>query len=127
MSMPCGFSDHALVPVVILPAQFQLSSMQSRAISPARGLALAVLEQAVTDVNDQRFARTRRGQRVYWETYQWITADDREWPYSFVNLCAAIGLEVDLVRRCMLNPMTSSVPPAAESQPDPKPALGKVA
>jgi hypothetical protein len=67
--MSFGFSDHALVPVAILPVQFQLSSMQSRAISPARGLALAVLEQAVTDVNDQRFARTRFGQRVYWETY----------------------------------------------------------
>lgn len=125
--MSFGCSDHALVPVAILPVQFQLSSTQSRTISPARALALAVLEQAVTDANDQRFARTRCGQRAYWETYQWIIADDREWPYSFVNLCAAIGLDVDLVRRCILDTTTSSAPPAAESQADPKPASGKAA
>ena len=81
-SMWFGFSDGPLVPDAMLPFQFQLIS---RAISPARALALAVLEQAVTDVSDQRFARTRRGQRINWETHQWINADGREWPYSFTK------------------------------------------
>jgi hypothetical protein len=114
--MSLGFSDHGLVPVAVLPVQFQLTSTQSRAIAPERALALAVLEQAVNDVGGQRFSRTRRGQRVYWETYQWITADDRDWPYSFVNLCAALGLDIDSVRRRILDPTTSAGPPAAESQ-----------
>jgi hypothetical protein len=125
--MSFGFSDDVLVPVAILPVQFQLISTRSRAISPARALALAVVEQAVTDLSDQRFARTRRGQRVYWETYRWITAEDREWPYSFVNLCAALGLDVDAARRAILDRTISSGPPDADWQRDPKPALGKAA
>jgi hypothetical protein len=122
--MSFGFSDGVLVPVAMLPSQFRLGS---RAISPARALALAVLEQAVTDVRDQRFARTRCGQRVYWDTYQWVTADDREWPYSFTNLCAALGLDVDSVRRCILDPAASCGPPAAEAQPDRQSGVGQAA
>ena len=118
-----GFAG-GLVPVAILPLQFQLSS---RAIPPARGLALAVLEQAVHDVRDQRFARTRSAQRIYWETYQWITADDREWPYSFANLCGALGLDVDAVRHCILDPTPSSGPPAAEAPLDRQSAVGQAA
>jgi len=121
--MSFGFSDGALAPVELLPWQFQVIS---RAILPARALALAVLEQAVADVKDQRFARTRRGQRLYWEAHQWITTSDREWPYSFANLCAVLGLDVDSVRRCVLDSTASSGPPAAESQHQ-RPAVGKAA
>ena len=64
---------------------------------------------------------------MYWETYQWITTDDREWPYSFVNLCAALGLDVDSVRRCILDPAWSSGPPVAEPQADGHQALGNAA
>jgi len=35
--------------------------------------------------------------------------------------------DLDLVRCCILDPTTSAGPPAAESQPDPKPALGQAA
>ena len=122
--MSFGLSDGALLPDAILPVQFQRSP---RAISPARALALAVLEQAVTDVRDHRFARTRCGQRVYWEAHQWLTADDREWPYSFANLCAVLGLDVDSVRRCVLDPTASSGPPAAASKPNRQPTVGRAA
>ena len=113
--MSFGLSDRVLNPVVVLPVQFQLIWAHSRSSSPAHLLALAVLEQALADLRDQRFAQTRRGQRLYWEAYQWITADDREWPYSFANLCAAVGLDIDAVRRCILDPTVSSLTPAVES------------
>ena len=117
-----GAPGDGLLSDAILPAQLQWSGV----ISPARALALAVLGQAVADTRDQRFARRRGGQRAYWEAYQWITADDRDWPYSFVNLCAALGFDIDSVRRHVLDAQTSAGLPT-DSQTGRRPLLGKAA
>ena len=98
-----GVSDEILVPMAIPPVQFHDIWSHSRAISPERELALAVMEQALNDLATHRFATRRRAQRLYWEAYDWISADDREWPFSFVNLCSVLGLEVDVTRHRLLD------------------------
>ena len=32
------------------------------------------------------------------DAYDWITADDFPWPYSFVNICQSLNLAADVVR-----------------------------
>ena len=32
------------------------------------------------------------------EICDWVMADDPEWPFSFVNACAAVGIDVALLR-----------------------------
>ncbi len=33
------------------------------------------------------------------EIRDWVSADDPEWPFSFVNACAAVGIDVVRLRR----------------------------
>ncbi len=100
-----GVSDDILVPDAALPTQFDDIWHKTRAVSPERALALAVLWEAVLDVGKYRFASRRRQQRLYWEAYEWVTSDSRSWPFSFVNLCEAIGLAVEPVRKQLLGEM----------------------
>ena len=52
-----GVSDDILVPEAALPAQFADIWHKSRAITPERALALAVIWEAVLDLDKYRFAR----------------------------------------------------------------------
>lgn len=100
-----GVSDDALVPEAALPSQFADIWYRSRAISPERALALAVLWEAVFDLQKFQFAPRRRQQRLYWEAYEWVVSNQRGWPYSFVNLCELLGFTPDAVRKQLLGPM----------------------
>jgi hypothetical protein len=82
-----GVGDDMLAPLAIPPVQFH-DIARSKAVSPECGLALAVIAQAINDLITHRCAHRRRQQRAYWEAYEWMVADDHEWPFSFVNLCA---------------------------------------
>src|SRR5262245_50004823 len=72
-----GVSDDILTPETALPSQFADIWHKSRAITPERALALAVVWEAVLDLEKYRYAKRRRQQRFYWEAYQWITENDR--------------------------------------------------
>jgi hypothetical protein len=109
-----GVSDEALVPDAALPTQFADIWYRSRAISPERALALAVLQEAVVDLEKYRFAKRRRQQRLFWEAYQWVASNDRHWPFSYVNLCELIGMEPESARRQLLGEMA---PPRSEEFP----------
>jgi hypothetical protein len=100
-----GVSDDILIPEAALPTQFGDIWHKTRAITPERALALAVVWEAVLDLGKYRFAKRRRQQRLYWEAYEWVTADDRVWPFSFVNLCDILGLTPDPVRKQLLGEM----------------------
>jgi len=91
-------------PEPALPSQFDDIWRHSRAITPERELALAVLTQAVLDLHKFRFARRRRPQRFYMEAYLWVASDEREWPFSFLNLCDGLGLDADGLRERLLAP-----------------------
>lgn len=97
-----GVSDDVLAPEAALPTQFADIWHRSRAISPERALALAVLWEAVFDLQKFRYAQRRRQQRLYWEAYEWVASEERSWPYSFVNLCEHLDLSPESVREQLL-------------------------
>jgi hypothetical protein len=121
-----GVSDDILVPEAALPAQFDDIWHKSRAITPERALALAVLWEAVLDLDKHRFAKRRRQQRLFWEAYDWVTSDDRAWPFSFVNLCDTLNLSVEPVRAQLLANRTP-VAASAEKLTAQEPVLEKAA
>jgi hypothetical protein len=121
-----GVSDDILVPDSALPTQFHDIWHKTRAISPERALALAVMWEAVIDLEKFRFAARRRQQRLYWEAYEWVTSDDRAWAYSFLNLCDALNLTPEMVRRQLLAEMVPAVVPAPAA-PAQEPDLEKAA
>jgi hypothetical protein len=59
---------------------------------------LAVLEDAVRTVTTCERTYGDRIRRRVREAEAWFAADDREWPFSFLNICQAIGVEPDRVR-----------------------------
>lgn len=94
--------EEILGPEPALPSQFSDIWHRSRTTTPERQLALAVLWQAILDLRKFRHARRRRHQRFYMEAYAWLMSDRRDWPFSAVNLCEALGISIDALRRAVL-------------------------
>lgn len=69
---------------------------------PERELAAAVIEGAAADLRHYRFARTRDLQRLYCRAHRWVASENREWPFSFVNLCEVLRLSPEAVRAQLL-------------------------
>ena len=62
------------------------------------GLVEAVLCAAIREY--QKFAElhTRHGERSFREVDRWFWADDRQWYFSFVNICEILNLDPTYIR-----------------------------
>ena len=69
---------------------------------PERRLMLALLIDAIVNFRKPLADARRDKQRLLEETERWIRSDDRDWPCSFVNVCEAIGIEPEPLRRAVL-------------------------
>ena len=59
----------------------------------------AILEDAISCFQKQFITNSRRAQRLAREAEEWRFTDDYRWPFSFMNICAALGLEPEYLRR----------------------------
>jgi hypothetical protein len=75
---------------------------QSGKVCPERKLAVAVFSQAANDLRKFRHARRGAGYSLYADARNWITSNDRKWPYSFLNLCDVLHLAADAIRADLL-------------------------
>ncbi|MGH7788610.1 MAG: hypothetical protein ACRERC_17195 [Candidatus Binatia bacterium] len=96
-----GFAEEYLPHVILHPVQFQ-EIWSGEPHRPEKELAAAVIENAASDLRNFRYARKRRRQRLYWQAYQWVASDSREWPYSFINLCEFLRVSPAALRQRML-------------------------
>ena len=86
-------------PAAVLPEQFfatPASGYQSRG---AYALLRAVLEDALLCFDKQFVRHGERALRLAREAEEWMRSDDAHWPFAFVNICAALELDADSVRR----------------------------
>jgi len=68
---------------------------------PERRLLFAVLSDAI--VRYRRLATAPRHASIELrEAERWIRSDDREWPCSFVNVCEALDIAWEPLRRAVL-------------------------
>lgn len=82
----------------VLPEQVFGPPASLSTVCPEAALMQAVLEDALTCFQ-KKFATTgRRVQRVAWEAEEWLLSDDADWPFSFVSICAVLGLEPAAIR-----------------------------
>jgi hypothetical protein len=88
-----------LEPEAVLPSQFFAQAAVDASLQPEKRLMLAVLEDAVGTFQKYVNARERGGQKQFDEVEDWFGSDDHEWPYSFVNISHALGLDVGYLRR----------------------------
>ena len=87
-----------LEPETILPVQFFTRVGIGASRQPEKRLMLAVLEEAVRTFQRCASARSRRGQRLFAEAEVWFASDETDWPFSYVNICDALALEVSALR-----------------------------
>jgi len=90
-----------------MPYVGALDSPPTRRSSPAQQLALAVLEQAVADL-ERRRALPRplalpeslaRSRSLIDGVEGWFASDDTGWLFSFENVCAMVGIDAEAVRQ----------------------------
>ena len=58
----------------------------------------AVLDDAVRCFQRQAVTDGRRAQRLAREAEEWFFTDNYHWPFSFVNICAVLGLDAEYLR-----------------------------
>ncbi len=81
---------------VVLPAQLFAAR---RPPDSERRLRLAILEDAVRYHRQYRNAADRRGRALYEDAVEWFASRDRSEPFAFENVCDALGLDPDYIRR----------------------------
>lgn len=86
-------------PAVILPSQFTEQMGAKQSDRGEKRLMLAVLEEAVATFQRNVGANTRHGQRVFREAEDWIRSDNTAWPFAFENICQALEIEPEFLRR----------------------------
>jgi len=91
-------TEHVATSAVVLPEQFYHPPACTRGCGEA-ALMRAVLEEAVACFQKQFVKNGRRTQSLAREAEEWIYSDEVSWLFSFVNICAALGLDPAYIRR----------------------------
>jgi hypothetical protein len=86
-------------PDVMLPSQFYAALRRKVYQEPERRLVIAILEDAVDCYFKHLFARDRKAQQLFEDAEAWILSEDREWPFSFENVCDLLNLNPEFLRR----------------------------
>jgi len=86
-------------PDTILPSQFSDRVNLGPSSYPEKRLMLAVLEDAVATFQRYVDAGDRRGQRLHRESEEWFASAENDWPFAFENICNAIEIEPEYLRR----------------------------
>lgn len=68
---------------------------------PEKRLMFAVLQEAVRGLDQDILGGTSRTAKFRSEIEEWFAANDRRWPFSFVNICEALDLDASRLRRAL--------------------------
>ncbi len=60
---------------------------------------LAVLQDALDCYQKYAFAKDGHGQQLFADANDWITCDDRNWYFSFENICETLEISPEYLRR----------------------------
>ena len=101
---PMGYDGaQFFAPDIITPEQYADRMKPASADRPEIRLMLAVMENGIATylryALDACIPAKRRARRLFGEAKAWVESDDISWPYSFANLCTALGFDVSQMRR----------------------------
>jgi len=93
---------HLLQPDTLLPSQYFAALRRKGAHEPERRLVIAVLQDAVDCFQKHVGARDRKARQLYLDAEEWISSDDRSWPFSFENVCDLLQINSEYLRRGLM-------------------------
>ncbi len=103
--------------VSVLPEQVYDPLVRLANRQPEAELMRAVLEDALLCFHEGLVCQGRRVQRLAREAQEWLFSDDASWPFSFVSICAFLGLEPEYMRRGLKCWSHNRPPTAAKKRP----------
>lgn len=86
-------------PDTLLPSQF-FAAMRKKVPQEAEyRLILAILQDAVECFQKHLFSPDHKARQLFEDAEAWIVSDDRDWPFSFVNICEVLNVHPEYLRR----------------------------
>ena len=89
-------------PDTLLPAQYFAAFAREGGLVRERRLMLAVLSDAVECYQKYALARDPRGRLLFEDSSEWIESEEREWPFSYENICEVLSLNPEYIRHGLL-------------------------
>ncbi len=86
-------------PDALLPAQFYAAFRGGSAVRGERRLMLAVLQDALDCYQKYAFADDGHGHQMFTDADTWIASEDRDWYFSFENICETLEINPQYLRR----------------------------
>jgi hypothetical protein len=86
-------------PDALLPAQFYAAFRGGSAVRGEKRLMLAVLQDALDCYQKYAFARDVHGRQLFVDADSWIACDDRDWYFSFENICETLEINPEYLRK----------------------------
>jgi hypothetical protein len=71
-------------------------------LQPEKRLMFAVLQDAVECFQNCKFEPRSKPTNEFLDSEEWIFGDDRKWPFSFINICEAVGMDPAGLRQGLL-------------------------
>jgi hypothetical protein len=87
----------------VSPVQFHEMWSATNERSAEFKLALAVLEQALEDIERYQSASDGPCRRLYRNARGWLLSGDRKWAYSFANVCELLDVPAQRIRARVLD------------------------
>jgi hypothetical protein len=88
-------------PDTLLPGQFLDTFRRKLYLEPEKKLMLAILDDGIACFQKYLFARDSKGKALFREAETWVEEKGIEAVFSFDNVCEALGLDPDYLRRGM--------------------------
>jgi len=87
------------VPDTLLPLQYFEAMRRKHLLPGEKRLVLSVLEDAVECFMKYIDSSIKKGQRLFRDAEEWITLEDKKWVFSFDNVCEALDIDPNYLRR----------------------------
>ncbi|MGE0822097.1 MAG: hypothetical protein AB7G75_07930 [Candidatus Binatia bacterium] len=91
--------DLLVQPEILLPSQMYAAFANQSVRSGVGRLMCAVLEDAITAIQHGQRSDAVYAHKRAEEAIEWFASDDEKYLFSFVNVCAALGLTPSYIRK----------------------------
>lgn len=89
-------------PDILAEDEYSKTLQRKQQFKPEEQLMLAVLEDAVFCFQKYLSARDRKGCALFQDAEVWMLEENSEWFFSFNNICGALGIDPDYLRKGLL-------------------------
>ncbi len=83
---------------ILVRSQYLDTFRRSEHPEPENALLAAILEDAVEEYRKYSGAHDSKGRSRFNEVEEWFNRSDKEWIFSFENICELLGLDLEYVR-----------------------------